>query len=382
MPNPTATAVEDVKRHYDSPPNPAAMGGIRAVARKFKIPANQAEHILGEIDAYGVHRQYKKPKRRNPYFIYYKRQQIQLDLVEFSKLSKFNNGVKHLMCAIDCFSKKLWVHPLKSKHAAQVVEGLEIMFAEMGRLPKTILCDRGTELKNTLVKNYLLQQNVKLVHPFSEVKAGIVERVNETLQLLVYRYMDAKETRRYIDALPDIVLTYNSRPHESLTFIDAGKNKIELTPLMAELEENRDMAVSALRAHYFSVIKSSYKIKFKPGDTVRIKINYGDRFARGYEEQFSREIFKVVSVHTRMPVPMYRLQSTDTDEIIEGGFYQNEMTAARGDIFRVEKVLKTRVRRGVKECFVKWLDYGDQHNCWIPESNFTNEYDNDDQNDL
>ena len=38
-----------------------------------------------------------------------------LDLGDIQSLSKYNQGIKYLLCAIDLFSKYVWVVPLKDK---------------------------------------------------------------------------------------------------------------------------------------------------------------------------------------------------------------------------------------------------------------------------
>ena len=38
-----------------------------------------------------------------------------LDLGDIQSLSKYNEGIKYLLCAIDLFSKYVWVVPLKDK---------------------------------------------------------------------------------------------------------------------------------------------------------------------------------------------------------------------------------------------------------------------------
>ena len=43
------------------------------------------------------------------------------DLADMQSLSKYNKGIKYLLCAIDLFSKYAWVVPLKHKKATSTV---------------------------------------------------------------------------------------------------------------------------------------------------------------------------------------------------------------------------------------------------------------------
>ena len=40
-------------------------------------------------------------------------------------LSKYNKGIKYLLCAIDLFSKYAWVVPLKDKRGISIVNAFE-----------------------------------------------------------------------------------------------------------------------------------------------------------------------------------------------------------------------------------------------------------------
>ena len=78
------------------------------------------------------------------------------------------------------------------------------------------------------------------------------------------------------------------------------------------------------------------------------------------------EIFKIDSVKTSLPIPMYTLKSLDDSEVLKGRFYQNEITAVRNqDKFFIESILDTKG----KNSYVKWRGYPSRFNKWIPTSN-------------
>ena len=69
-------------------------------------------------------------------------------------------------------------------------------------------------------------------------------------------------------------------------------------------------------------------------------------------------------------VNFYQLKDY-ADEPIDGYFYEGELQKVTKDLdtlFRVEKVLKSRTRRGQKEHFVKWMGWPKKFNSWIKDS--------------
>jgi hypothetical protein len=105
-------------------------------------------------------------------------------------------------------------------------------------------------------------------------------------------------------------------------------------------------------------------IQLKVGDTVRIS---GARraFAKGYRDKWTEEIFKVVKIHDTNPITF---SLTDYDgETIKGKFYAEELQRVVKDVFRIEKVLRTRHRAGKTEYLVKWLGYPDKFNSWVDD---------------
>ena len=60
---------------------------------------------------------------------------------------------------------------------------------------------------------------------------------------------------------------------------------------------------------------------------------------------------------------------TDDGEILDGTFYEAELQKVikEDDVYRVEKVLRKRKRKGVVEYFVKWKGYPDKFNSWVGE---------------
>ena len=81
--------------------------------------------------------------------------------------------------------------------------------------------------------------------------------------------------------------------------------------------------------------------KFRIGDMVQIS-KYKNIFKKGYEANFTEEIFKVVKVFRGDP-NTYEIEDHEGEPII-GKFYEEELSAVnkKDDMYRVQKILKKK----------------------------------------
>ena len=69
-------------------------------------------------------------------------------------LSKYNKGIRFLLCVIDIFSKYAWVVPLKDKKGISIVKAFQsILKQSNSRKPNKIWVDKGSEFYNAYFKN-------------------------------------------------------------------------------------------------------------------------------------------------------------------------------------------------------------------------------------
>ena len=75
------------------------------------------------------------------------------NLADIQLISKFNKGFRFLLSAIDIFSKKAWVVPLKDQKDASIVNGLQTILKKSNRKSNKIWVDKGGELYNNSFKS-------------------------------------------------------------------------------------------------------------------------------------------------------------------------------------------------------------------------------------
>lgn len=356
-----------MEQNYVSLGHPSAFsapGNIKRSSQSSDTVATIGK-ALQSVDAYTLHREYHKPRTKNPFFLYEKRQQLQMDLIDVSEFSTANDGVTFLLVAIDGFTKYAWVRPIVRKTARSSLAAIQFILTTMRGKPKAIFFDKGTEFTNRLVQDYLQSEQIRIEHPDSEMKAAIAERFNRTLQGLIHRYKTENQTHRFVDVLDDLVHSYNSRGHRTLKY---------MSPADAEKEKNQNKVLSAHNERYEDILRKKKKPKYVVGQRVRIKTLDG-RFARGYHQTFSQEHFEIVKVKKNMPIPMYILKSLNDEEEITGGFYAEELQPiTTNNVFKVEKVLQKKRIDGRTQLLVKWQGWDERHNSWIDASAVTKRY--------
>ena len=134
----------------------------------------------------------------------------------------------------------------------------------------------------------------------------MVERFNRTLKDRMYKYFTANKTKQWIGVLQDLVHNYNTSYHRTIKMTpeEALQDPYQVQENIQEPEEARSP-------------------KFKPGDYVRIS-KYRNTFKRGYEANFTDEVFIVLEAHKTDP-PTYEIVDIRVNKII-GTFYEDELS--------------------------------------------------------
>ena len=197
------------------------------------------------------------------------------ELADMQLLSKYNKGIRFLLCVIDIFSKYAWVVPLKDKKGISIVKAFQSVLKQSNRKANKIWVDKGSEFYNAYFKKWLQDNDIVMYSTHKEEKSVVAERFIRTLKSKIYKYITSISKNVYINKLDDIVNEYNNTYHTT----------IKTKPI--DVKNN-------------TYINSSKKInykdpKFKVGDRVRIS-KYKNIFAKGYMPNWSVEVLVIKNV--------------------------------------------------------------------------------------
>ena len=77
----------------------------------------------------------------------------QIDLVDLSSLSPFNDGMRYLLTCIDVFTKRAWAVPVRTKSGRVLSDAFEKILTE--RKCNMVQSDKGTEFLNSTFQSML-----------------------------------------------------------------------------------------------------------------------------------------------------------------------------------------------------------------------------------
>ena len=333
---------------YYNENKPGAFRGAAAFQRTVQNP--KAKKWLLTQDAYTLHKPVRRQFPRRKIIVAGPKQQFQADLIDFSRLQKYNDGFKFILVVIDVFSKYAYVECIKNKTSKSVIAAFSKILKRSGHF-STLQTDLGTEFTNKAFQSWLKQHNIHFFTTHNhEIKASIAERFIRTIKEKLWRYFTHENKRKYTHVIQKLVHAYNHTFHRSIQ-----RSPAEVNP------SNQELVWLTL---YGNLHPKTPKLKV--GDRVRISM-MRRRFEKSYYQGWTEEEFEIAETFTDDP-PYYKVKDLK-GTVLEGTFYEQEVqkVVKNNNIYKIESILKKRKRKKHQEYFVKWLGYPDSFNSWIRE---------------
>jgi hypothetical protein len=347
---------------YYSPENPGSFSTVHRLwlAADKKIPKKYVENFLESQKTFTVNKITRQKFKRRGYEINNIGDLLQIDLIDFSNISKYNDNYKFILICIDCFSKYVWMEKLKNKTASECLNALKKILKN--NVCRKLNSDSGKEFVNRTFQEYLRKKNIIFFQNVDDgTHAAIVERAIRTIKTRLYKYMYFKNTLRYVNVYKKICKAYNSSYHRVIGMAPADVRDSNIVEVYRNTHRN-DL-----------VDKTNSKLgKLRVNDFVRIS-KRKSAFQKGSKGQgFTEEIFRIVKVISHTPT-MYELQDF-LKEPIKGKFYRFELSKVQIDpeSFEVDKILRRQKKQGIPYCLVTRKGWPQSFSVWVKQSDIIN----------
>lgn len=328
---------------------------------KTQLGPNDIQRYLTEQAAYTRHapalRRYPKPFY-NMVKLYHL---VEADLIETGRVQQFNNGVRYLLLAIECTSRKIFVVPMKDKTGESSTAAFRrLLDKEFAATPHTLRTDRGSEWKDRRFQALLRQKGIRHLYANNTEKASMCERAIQTLQRRIHRYLTHNGTFRFLPVLSKIVESINNTPHAS-------------TGIAPNLFSDGDV-YTAWEKYYLEHRQAPRPFRYNIGDTVRVNLDRRQGMDKAYRGTFSPAIYTVRARRNTRP-HAYVLYDA-ANEPVEGAFFEQELMPARDrkdQKYMIGRVVERRVNPTTKkkEMQVTWDGWPDSVRTWQPNATVT-----------
>ena len=267
--------------------------------------SSKIARYLRKNETHSLHKPVRKKFKRRRIITHYPGQIVQMDLIDMQKFYGSNSFYKYILVVLDLFSKKVWLRALKTKEGGETANAIKSVIHDTGFPIQTVIFDEGKEFLNNNVDTLFAQYSIHSYHIRTKTKAGAVERVNRTIKGIIYKIFTTTKRKRWIDFLEDIQDNYNNTYHRT----------IKMTPNQVSMENSKKVF-----KNMFPDINTTVDCRLKKGDKVRISLNK-EIFDKGYEVNWSEDIFKIVQVFQQGGVCWYRLRDRDNNIYPKSKYY-------------------------------------------------------------
>lgn len=283
---------------------------------------------------------------------------MQFDLGVFLNIKNESQGYGYLLLGIDVMSRLIVCSPIKTKKPEDVQIGLLNIFKQLPIPILVAFTDQGREFTAKSMQTFFRKHHIQhYTSSNQKTKAALSERALRSVKERLYKVFSHYNTLDFTSVVQKVVDGINRTVNRTTG----------LRPIDFNLKNQRLLWKKLYQKDNIQRQKS----KLKPDMYVRIPYKK-DAFDKGFLIQNSDQIYRIKICHSTQP-PTFSLEDED-GVLLKRKFYEPELTRVDKEkaTYRVEKVLKTKMKKNVKWFYVKWVSFSNRHNSWISEDDFVN----------
>ena len=277
---------DELKRlYYDPKTGFGSATHLYRAAVRAKVPGvkvNDCVAFIKKQETAQIHKGTNEKREKQQYHIESKRGYWQVDHT-FMKHKKINNGHKAIFVAVDIGSRFVYAKAMKNIRADAVIETFEAFLKTVKQKNiKGIVNDEGSEFTSGSLKDWLQDHSIhqRTLHPtYHYYSNALVERFNGVLKNKLNKYMTSHGTKKWVDALDDIVYNNNRSIHSTTHHRPKDMLKSPLKQLIFRLKTmNKNHNLRTKKDFVINKITKGSRIRIRripktPFDKSYVKFN-------------------------------------------------------------------------------------------------------------
>ena len=176
--------------------------GLASMAYKFFDKKSKGSGLKNQQLANELHKPIIRKFKKRRVYSSVKDNIWGVDLADMQLISKYNKGIKYLLCVTDLC--------VTDKKGTSIVNAFQSILNSSKRKPNKTWVDQGSEFYNKIFKKWLKGNDISMYSRHNEGKSVVAERFIRTLKNEIYKHMTAISKNVYFDVLNDIVDGYNN----------------------------------------------------------------------------------------------------------------------------------------------------------------------------
>ena len=129
-----------------------------------EVPMSQIREFLERQQVHQLHKDSRQIPTFSPIVVYSVNDQWRIDLINWSKYSRWNTGFKYLLCGIDVFSRKSFVVAMKRKSdttiAMKLMLSIQLLVVTVIRIQSQMMREKYYR-RRTNIMNFKESRTVK-----------------------------------------------------------------------------------------------------------------------------------------------------------------------------------------------------------------------------
>jgi transposase InsO family protein len=273
----------------------------------------------------------------------HKRQRVEIDLFDVGERNRDPiTSYRYVLVIVDCFSKRVWVRPFRSKHGRLIAQTVYGIFKNDA--PSKLQSDNGKEFDNCALKAIADELKAEFIHPppYQPWNDGQVERAVRTFKGALKRHIYFHGKENWWVPLKHFEESYNKTPHRAHGFVPFALEFDDYTGQELRNPEASDRIQRAIEFFRKPPLPMDKRVEIAQRNLVK--------YTQKMVDYFNKKATKNINIH---PGDIVKLcDFTETGKRTRRGVGKRGSFKFKGKVVSVNRIQETTY------CNIQWIEQG------------------------